>query len=395
MNPKTRLLTPGPTPLPEKVRLALAQDMIHHRKAAFQGHMQRVQTGLKELFGTSEPVLPLTCSGSGAMEAAVTNLFQPGDRVLVVEGGKFGQRWRQISERYGLEVEPLQVEWGCGADPAAVAKRLSADGPFQGLLVQASETSTGVLHPIRDLAQALQGHETLLVVDGISAVGVSPCPMDAWGIDCLLTGSQKGLMLPPGMALLSLSQRAWRGVEANPRPPFYFNLLGERQRNAGNQTLYTSPVSHIFGLEACLELVLESGLESLYRSQWALTHMARAGIEAMGLSLLVRDCYTWGLTSVRLPEDIDGQEVLSLAASEYGAVLAGGQDHLKGRIVRLGHMGYVDWGDVLAGLSALGRSCQRLGATIDLQAGLAAGLAAYEHELSTFTLENHTQPLAP
>lgn len=393
MDSKTRLLTPGPTPLPENVRLALAQDMIHHRKPAFKRHMHRVQTGLRELFGTNSPVLPLTCSGTGAMEAAVANLFAPGEKVLVVEGGKFGQRWTKIAEAHGLTVERVEVPWGTSVDPAAVVERIAEHGPFRGVLVQASETSTGVLHPIKALAAALQDSaETLLVVDGISAVGVSPCPMESWGIDCLLTGSQKGLMLPPGMALLSLSERAWQRVEDHPRPPFYFNLRAERERNQADQTLFTSPVAHILGLEACLETLLEAGLDSLYRSQWALTQMARAGAEAMGLPPLVPEHYTWGLTSIRVPDDLDGQDVLALAASEYGVIMAGGQEHLKGRIIRLGHMGYVDWGDVLAGLSALGRSCQRLGATIDLQAGLAAALAAYEHEWRTFRLPPSSAP---
>ena len=350
---KLRLLTPGPTPLPEEVRLALAKDMIHHRKQDFVRVMERIQPGLQYLFGTTRQVLPLSCSGTGAMHAAVTNLFAPGEKVLVIEGGKFGERWREISEAHGLRVTTLVVEYGEAVTAEAVGQALAADPDLRGVLVQASETSTGVLHPIRELGAVTRGTGALLVVDGISAVGISPCPMDAWGVDCLLTGSQKGLMLPPGLALLALSERAWDRVADVGPTNFYFNLQAERDKSLKNQTLFTSPVNLLQGLAVSLELFREQTLEGVYRKQWAMTAMARAGAAGMGLDLLARTHFTWGLTSIRLPAGIDGGLVLKAAAERCGVVMAGGQGEMKKSVVRLGHMGHVDWADVLAGLHAL------------------------------------------
>ena len=350
---KLRLLTPGPTPLPEEVRLALAKDMIHHRKQDFVRVMERVQPGLKYLFGTEQQVLPLTCSGTGAMYAAVSNLFAPGEKVLVVEGGKFGERWREIAQAHGLTVTSLVQEDGAAVSAADVQEALRKDPELRAVLVQASETSTGVLHPVHELGAVTQGTDVLLVVDGISAVGISPCPMDAWGIDCLLTGSQKGLMLPPGLALLSLSARAWDKVRQVGSTNFYFNLSAEREKSLGHQTLFTSPVNLLQGLAVSLDLFRKETLEAVYAKQWALTAMARAGAKSLGLELLARTHFTWGLTSISLPAGIDGSEVLKVAAQRYGVVMAGGQGELKKRLIRLGHMGHVDWSDVLAGLHAL------------------------------------------
>ena len=379
---KVRLLTPGPTPLPERVRLALAHDMIHHRKSEFKAVMLRVQEQLRVLFGTQGPVLPLSCSGTGAMTAAVHGLFAPGEKVLAIEGGKFGQRWRAIAEQRGLAVVSLEVPWGQAVSPEDVRQALDADPSIRGVLVQLSEPSTGVLHPVEALAALTRSRDVLLVVDGISGVGLSPCPMDAWGLDCLLTGSQKGLMLPPGLALLALSPRAWRKAEATASGCFYFNLPKERANVEKGQTLFTSPVNLIVGLEESLKLLLENGLESVYRKQWALTMLTRTGVAALGLELFAPHNFAWGITSVRLPAGVDGNEVVRLAAERYGVYMAGGQDHLKGRIVRIGHMGWVDWADVLAGLHALAASLQEAGGHSGSRDYLEQGLAAYHAALA-------------
>lgn len=379
---KPRLLTPGPTPLPEQVRLALAQDMIHHRKAAFKDIMQRVQDRLRVLFGTEQPVLPLSCSGTGAMTAAVHALFAPGEKVLAVNGGKFGERWGEIARTRGLECVTLDVPWGSAVDPAAVEQALAADPQIRGVLMQLSETSTGVLHPVREVAAITRARDVLLVADGISAVGLSPCPMDEWGIDCLLTGSQKGLMLPPGLALLALSARAWRKAEANPSGCFYFNLPKERDNVLKGQTLFTSPVNLIVGLDVSLDMLLKDGLDALYRKQWALTMLTRTAVAVMGLEPFAPAHYAWGITSVRLPAGIDGVEVLRLAQEHYGIIMAGGQDQLKGRIVRIGHMGWVDWADVTAGLFALDRCLFAVGGYSGARDYLEQGLAAYEAALA-------------
>jgi aspartate aminotransferase-like enzyme len=378
---KLRLLTPGPTPLPEEVRLALALDMIHHRKADFVRVMERIQPGLQYLFGTAQQVMPLSCSGTGAMHAAVTNLFAPGEKVLVVEAGKFGERWREIAESHDLAVTSLVLEPGRAVTAEAVRDVLAADPTLGGVLVQASETSTGVLHPVRELGEVTRGTDVLLVVDGISAVGISPCPMDAWGIDCLLTGSQKGLMLPPGLALVSLSEAAWDKVRRVGPSNFYFNLQAERDKSLNHQTLFTSPVNLLQGLAVSLDLFRETTLEEVYRKQWALTAMARAGVRSMGLELLAKTHFTWGLTSILLPAGVDGSVVLKAAVDRCGVVLAGGQGELKKRAVRLGHMGHVDWSDVLAGLHALKTGLAAAGGYCAARTYMEDAVHAYEEAL--------------
>lgn len=372
---KLRLLTPGPTPLPEVVRLALAEDMIHHRKSRFKEIMAEVQERLRLLFGSLEPVLPLSCSGTGAMTAAVYSLFRPGDKVLVVEAGKFGQRWTEIARSRGLRALPLVVPWGSAVDPGKIGELLREDGEIKGILMQLSETSTGVLHPVRDVASITRESRTLLVVDGISAVGISPCPMDDWGVDCLLTGSQKGLMLPPGLALLALSSRAWEYVQP---ACFYFDLLAERENVAKGQTHFTSPINLIIGLRASMDLLLVNGLDAVYRKQWALTAMTRSGASSLGLELLAPEHYAWGVTAIKMPDGIDGGDVLKRLESQYGIVMAGGQDELKGKIVRMGHMGWVDWGDCLAGLSALSQCLQHCGWQPGSRSFLQDAVVAYD-----------------
>jgi aspartate aminotransferase-like enzyme len=382
MSEKTRLLTPGPTPLPERVRLALARDMLHHRKSEFKAIMRRVQENLRLLFGTHGPVLPLSCSGTGAMAAVVYGLFQPGEKVLVAEAGKFGQRWEQMAAMRGLEVITLSAPWGEAVKPEAVKEKLEAEPAIAGVLLQHSETSTGVLHPVREIADICRRQNALLAVDGISATGLCPCPMDEWGIDCLLTGSQKGLMLPPGLALLALSPRAWKKAEQTPPGCFYFNLLKERDSLVKGQTNFTSPVNLIVGLDESLAFLLENGLEAVYRKQWALTMLARTGVSAMGLVLFAPKHFAWGVTSVLLPEGVDGARVLRYAAEKFGVFLAGGQDHLKGRLVRIGHMGHVDWADVAAGLFALNQAIKEAGGFCGARDYLEQALAAWRAALA-------------
>lgn len=374
---KPRLLTPGPTPLPERVRFVMAQDMIHHRKPAFKAVMADLRDGLAELFGTAQPVLPLCASGTGAMVAAVNNLFAPGEKVLVIEGGKFGERWTAICRNSGVTPVQIKVEWGKAVDPADIAAALDADSGISGVLVQYSETSTGVQHPVRAIGGVTSSRSALLVVDGISAVSISPCPMDAWGVDCLLTGSQKGLMLPPGLAVIALSERAWQKVEGLSPRDFYFNLLKERSYNAKGQTNFTPPVSLLLGLAESLRMFGETGLENIFRKQWAMTMMARASVEAMGLELFAKENFAWGLTSVLLPAGMDAVRLLAYASERYGVVMAAGQDDYKNRMVRIGHMGWVDYGDLAVGIHALAASYTACGGHIGCRNYLEQGLEAY------------------
>ena len=349
----TRLLTPGPTPIPDRVRLAMAEPMIHHRKPDFMAVMEETQGMLRRLFGTEQVVLPLSCSGTGAMTAAVHCLFEKGEKVLVAEAGKFGERWGQIASVRGLEVTTLSAPWGRAIAPDRVTAALDADPSIRGVLIQLSETSTGVQHPVREIAEITRNRDVMLVADGISSVGIAPTPMDEWGVDCLLTGSQKGLMVPPGLALLALSERAWKRAEKVAPSCFYFNLLRERDAvRSKNQTLFTSPVSLIIGLREALRMIFEEGLSSLYARQRAMTAMARAGISAMGLELFAPEHYTLGLTSVKMPDGLPSSAVTRKAA-ELGVIMSTGQAPMKDETLRLAHMGWVDWGDILAGLHAL------------------------------------------
>ncbi|MEG1610592.1 MAG: alanine--glyoxylate aminotransferase family protein [Bilophila sp.] len=380
---KPRLLTPGPTPLPERVRLALAGDMIHHRKPEFKAALFDVEKMLQTLFGTSQPVLPLSCSGTGAMTAAVHSLFAPGEKVVVVNGGKFGERWIEIARVRGLEVVSIDVAWGQVVTPAQVEETLRAHPDAKGLLVQICETSTGAQHPVELLGRLTKTRDMLLVADGISAVGISPCRMDDWGIDCLLTGSQKGLMVPPGLALLALSARAWKRAEAIPVSCFYFNLVGERDNLQKGQSLFTSPVNLILGLRESLHMIFENGgLDTIYRKQWALVSMVRAGVKTLGLPLFAPSHFAWGVTSILLPSGVDGTQLLKVAAKECGVIFAGGQDDYTGRMVRFGHMGWVDWSDALAGLHALAWSLRAVGGFTASRDYLETALAAYHQALN-------------
>lgn len=380
---KPRLLTPGPTALPESVRLAMAADIIHHRKPVFKEVMNQAQEKLKKLFGTAQPVLPLTSSGTGAMTAAINGLFAPGEKVLVIEGGKFAQRWTAIARSRQLEVMVHEVPWGEAVKPEEVAEILKKHSELAGVCVQLCETSTGSQHPVRELAAITRASGSLLVVDGISGVGISPCPMDEWGIDCLLTGSQKGLMLPPGLAFIALSERAWKKAEGVTPGCFYFNLPQEKANILKGQTNFTPAISLLIGLNTSLDLFFEAGLENVYRKQWALSCMARTGARAMGLELFAPDAPAWGVTSICMPAGINSSTVLAEAFKSCNVVMTAGQDDLKEKIIRIGHMGWIDWADLAAALHALCRAYVKAGGHVGTRDYLEQALDSYWQ-----TLEN-------
>jgi len=350
-----RMLTPGPTPIPDRVRLAMAGTLPHHRKQEFMDIFAENQVLLKKLFCTESPVVPLASSGTGSMTAVVFNLFRPGERVLVASAGYFGDRWGTIAKMRGLDTVVLRKPAGQSFDPEEIRAMLDADPAIRGVLMQISETSTGVLHPVKEIAAITRMRDVMLVADGISAVSISPVNMDEWGVDCVITGSQKGLMLPPGMAFVAFSPRAWKRVESVPQECYYFNLVQERDCCLGNQTHPTPPISLMVGLHEALTMLFEFGMDNVYKKQWALTQMARTGITAMGLELLVKEegRYTWGLTSIALPEDMPASPIVKAAYENHGVILTAGQAELKEKVLRLAHMGWVDWGDLAAGLHAL------------------------------------------
>ncbi len=371
---KRYLMAPGPTPVPAGVLLAMAEPVIHHRTPQFEAIFAEAQEDLKKLFQTTQDVLVLAASGTGAMEAAVSNTLSPDDRVIVVNGGKFGERWAKICGSYGVAVDEIKVEWGKAVSVAEVEAALSR-GPARALLIQASETSTGVLHPVKEIAALTRRSQTLLIVDGITAVGVVDLPMDDWGVDVLVTGSQKALMLPPGLAFISLSERAWEATKKARLPKFYFDLTRERDNQAKHTTAYTPAISMIVGLRAALKLILGEGLKQVFARHDRLARAGRAGAQAIGLKLLAPESPSPALTAILVPEKVDGKKLVSYLRDKMGVTFAGGQDHLKGKIVRIAHIGYAGTFDLIVGLGALEMALARFGYPVEFGKSVGAAQA--------------------
>jgi len=369
---KRFLLTPGPTPVPPEVALRMAEPIIHHRTPEFSKIFSEVRTGLKKLFQTEQDVLVLAASGTGAMEAAVVNLLSAGDRVIVVNGGKFGERWTKICQSYGVDVEEIRVEWGEAVSAEAVRAALDRRPEAKAVLVQASETSTTAVHPVEQIADLTRRRDTLLIVDGITAVGVYDVPMDRWGIDVLVTGSQKALMLPPGLAFLALSERAWQRVDRPHLPAFYFDLKRERKNQAENTTAYTPAVSLIFGLHAVLAMLEHEGYANVFRRHATLAAATRSAGSALGLKPLAPRAPSPAATGLYLPSGIDGGKLTKYLRDQVGVSFAGGQDHLKGKVVRIAHIGYFGDFDIVTAVAALEMALSKFGARIDLGSGVAA-----------------------
>jgi aspartate aminotransferase-like enzyme len=372
---KSYLLAPGPTPVPPEVLAAMSLPLIHHRTPEFAAVLAEVQEGLRQLFGTREDVLVLTASGTGAMESALSNLCSPGDQVLFVNGGKFGERWGRIARAYGVVAHEIAVEWGRAVSPGAVAAALDAYPKARAVYVQASETSTCALHPVPAIAEITRARDVLLVVDGITAVGALDLPMDRLGIDVLITGSQKGLMLPPGLAVIALSARAWAAAERATLPRFYFDLARERKGVTERSTAWTPAISLVRGLRAALGMMQREGLANVYARHDRLARATRAGVTALGLRLLSPDSPSPAGTAVVLPEGIDGGGMFRYLRDRMKVTFAGGQDRLKGKIIRVSHLGWVGSFDVITGLAAIELALRHFGATVELGRGVGAAEA--------------------
>jgi aspartate aminotransferase-like enzyme len=348
----------------------MSQPLIHHRTPEFEALFAQVQEKLQWLFQTKQNVLILAASGTGAMEAAVANTCSLGDTVIVVNGGKFGERWLKISQAFGVEVVELKVEWGQAVTVDAVAHALKTHPETRAVLMQASETSTTVLHPVEHIAALTRNTNTLLIVDGITSVGATDTPMDRWGIDVLVTGSQKALMLPPGLAFLALSDKAWKQVEAAKQPRYYFDLRREQKEQLKHTTAYTPAISLINGLHEVLRLMQEEGLEHIFARHSLLAAASRAAVQAMGLKLLAPDAPSPAATGVWLPEAVDGSRLLKYMRDRMGVDIAGGQDHLKGKIARVSHIGYAGPFDVITAISTLEMALRRFGQRVELGSGV-------------------------
>jgi aspartate aminotransferase-like enzyme len=376
---KRLLMTPGPTPIPPDVLLAMAQPILHHRTPEFKEIFESCARDLQAIFATSEQVLMLVSTGTGAMEGSISNFMRRGDTIITVAGGKFGQRWSEIGRAYGLDVVELTVEWGKSVSVDAVADALASHPNARGVYLQASETSTGVSHPVQEIAALCRERTgTLCIVDGITAVGVQPVEMDAWGIDIVVSGSQKAFMLPPGLAFIACSEKAWGFAEHSDLPRYYFDLRKERKKQAGGQTAYTSAVSLIVGLRQVLNRMGDMGLTGLHAHHQRLALATQAGVKAIGLKLLA-DSPAWSVTAVYAPDGIDAGNIIK-SMNAKGIKIAGGQDHLKGRIFRIGHLGWFAGTDIVSTLSTLETVLDELGHELQPGASVAAAGAILKED---------------
>jgi aspartate aminotransferase-like enzyme len=370
--PKKRLMTPGPTQVPEVALLTLARQVGHHRTPEFVSLFAQVLEGLKEVFQTSGDVVVLASSGTGAMESAVVNLVPRGGKAIVLEAGAFAQRWSNICEAFGIEVVRHPVTWGEATDPHDVARLLKQHPDAVAVFGTLMESSTGVGHDVQAIARIVAPTSALYVVDAISGAGVMECRTEAWGIDALVVGSQKALMLPPGLAFLALSKAAVEQINKVKPQAYYFDLRQYLKKvKDGPDTPWTPAHTMIAALAENLKQIRAEGMESIWARAKVLSRATRAGIEAIGLDVFATRPAD-GLTSVRMPEGVDGSTFLKRLESRFGIKVAGGQAHLKGKIFRIAHMGIVDELDILGTLAAIELVLEELGRPVELGAGVAA-----------------------
>ncbi len=375
---KRRLFSPGPTPVPEEVMLEMAQPIQHHRLPRYEEIFMKATDLLGKLFKTSEPVLTLTSSGTGAMEAAVCNLLSPGDEAIVVRGGKFGERWGEICEAFGITVHAIDIEWGKSVEPKQIEEALGKVKNARAVFTTYSETSTGALTDIQAISSITGKTEALHVVDGITGIGVHEFRFDEWGIDAAVTGSQKALMIPPGLGFIALSGRAQKAMEGSSSPRYYYDLPRYFKSLGKKQNPWTPAITLVIGLTKALEMLFDEGLDAVFARHDRLARATRAGAEACGLELLSEHPSNV-LTALRIPESIDAGAFISYIRNDMGIMVAGGQGHLKGKIFRISHIGYYDDFDVIVAIAALERALHANG--FDLEIG--AGVTAAQKELTS------------
>ena len=369
---KKRLFTPGPTPVPESVMLRMAEPIIHHRNPEFREVFTRVNANLKYLFQTKQPVLTLTCSGTGGVEATFVSLFSPGDSVIAVNGGKFGERWVQMPRSFGLNVTEIKVDWGKAVTSEQIVQALKANPETKAVYLTHSETSTGTATDVKKMAMVIREHSQALVcVDGITAVGAHEMRFDEWGIDVCVTGSQKGLMIPPGLAFVALSERAVKAMEKSTLPRFYFDLKKALASYHDGDTPWTPAVSLIIGVDAALQLIKAEGIEKVWERHRRLAAALRAGVNALGLRLF-SDSPSYAVTPVWLPEGVEWKAFNKTLKVDNGITIAGGQDAYAGKIFRVSHLGHYDELDMLAFVGALERTLLAQQYRFEVGVGLTA-----------------------
>lgn len=372
------LRIPGPTPIPPRVQQAMNRTMFGHRGNDMKQLLQNIRHSLKDVFGTKEEVVILSSSGTSALEAAAVNTVSEGDDVLVIVGGAFGERFANICETYKFNVHRLNVTWGEAVDPEDVRKILQNNPKIKAVFATYCETSTGVLHPIAKISEVV--HETsdaLVIVDGVSAVGGAVTKMDEWKVDVFVTGSQKALMLPAGLSFIALSERARKRAKTNKQPRFYLDVLKHETYLADNSTPYTPGMSTLMGLEEVLNIFQEEGLDQVYARHELMKDMTRAALRALEVELLVSDEFASPTVTAAVIEGDRADELRTYLNESFGLTFAGGQQHLKGKIIRIGHMGYCSPAHVLQMLSLLEIGLHDLGENIDLGAGVQAAQQTY------------------
>lgn len=350
------LLAPGPVNLHPEVRKALALPMIHHRTPEFDLILKRVLGGIKKVFQTEQDVFLLTSTGSGGMEALIVNTISPGDKVLAIVSGKFGERWAEMAKVFGAEVTTIDVPWGDAVEISKVEQFLKQNPETRAVLCQACETSTAVAHPIEALGQVIaQYPETLFLVDGITALGAYPLPMDLWNIDGIVAGSQKAFMLPTGMSFVSFSKKAWKHIEKNETPRFYFDIRKERKANANGETYFSSNVTIIRALDVVLNLIQTQGLDDLFHTIRRRADFTRHFGQKLGFTLYAKSPSD-SVTALSVPPQMDGQKIRLYLEQAHQITLMGGQDQAKGKIIRIGHMGYIQDSELVRLVECLGHT---------------------------------------
>jgi aspartate aminotransferase-like enzyme len=369
---KQRLLTPGPTPLYPKALHAMMGSDIHHRTEEFRNIYRAVLADLKEVFGTSNDVLALVASGTGAMEASVSNLFSPGDPVLVCSAGKFGERWAEIVKAYGLNATVLEAPYGDSVSAERVSAALAGNPNIRGVFVQASETSTGAQHDVRAMGQAIQKTQAIFVVDAITGLGTMPLDIDGWDLDVVIGGSQKAFMIPPGMAFLSISPKAWAFNETAKLPRYYFNLKKEKKNAATGESSWTPATSLLLALGEALKYIKSIGMANLVDNAQLLAKATRAAVTALGLELFSPNAPSASVTAVKAPEGLDSSVIVKEFRSRFGSVIANGQGSMKGQIFRVAHLGYFDFPDLFAMIAELEIILAANGKPVKFGTGVAA-----------------------
>lgn len=371
MKDKLYLMIPGPTPVPPPVVAAMSKPIIGHRSAEFAALIGRVKEKLQKVFQTKNEVFVLASSGTGALETAVANTVNPGDKVLVLNTGKFGERFGELGRKYGADVDEIHFTWGYDVDLKVVEQKLQADPNIKAVFATHNETSTAVVNDIEGLGRLTANHQALLVVDAVSSMGGMDIKTDEWQVDIMVSGSQKAMMLPPGLAFISVSDKAWQVIENNQSPHYYFDLVKYRKSYAKNNTPFTSAVSLYYGLEAALDMILEEGLENVFARHRLMAKATRAAIMGLGLELLPDVSYASDtVTAVQCPMTVNVDHLRKTLLEKYRVMVAGGQGELKGKIFRIAHMGYVSKADVLLTIAALEMALNECGYKAELGAGV-------------------------